>query len=60
MKLFHDETNKEVIEKTLECVRDIADEMGPGGVMENIELIVSTLETLLDKEAFCQTRNKEA
>ena len=60
MKLFHDETNKEVIEKTLECVRDIADEMGPGGVMENIELIITTLETLLDKEAFCQTRNKEA
>jgi uncharacterized protein YlzI (FlbEa/FlbD family) len=32
MKLFQDEEEKEVIEKVLECVRDIADEMGPAGI----------------------------
>lgn len=60
MRVFSDESNKEVIEKTLECIRDISDEMGPGGVLEHIESIVQTLETLLDKNMFCQTRGKEA
>jgi hypothetical protein len=55
-----DEGNKEVIEKVLECIRDIADEMGPAGVMEHIEFIITSLETLLDKDAVCQTRGKEA
>jgi len=32
MKLFQDEEEKEVIEKVLECIRDIADEMGPAGI----------------------------
>jgi hypothetical protein len=31
-KLFSDEEDKEVVEKVLECIRDIADEMGPGGI----------------------------
>jgi len=31
-KLFSDEEDKEVIEKVLECIRDLADEMGPGGI----------------------------
>jgi len=39
-RLFADEQNKEVIEKTLECVRDIADEMGPAGIVEHIEMII--------------------
>lgn len=42
-----------MIEKVLECIRDIADEMGPAGVMDHIEMIVTSLETLLDKDALC-------
>ena len=34
--------------------------MGPAGVVEHLEMIVTSLETLLDKNAFCQTRGKEA
>lgn len=44
----------------LECIRDVSDLMGPAGVVEHLEQIVTTLETLLDKNAFCQTRGKEA
>lgn len=58
--LLRDETNKEVVEKVLECVRDIADEMGPAGVVDHLEMIVSNLESLLDKDAACQTRGQEA
>jgi len=36
MKLFQDEESKEVIEKVLECVRDIADFFGPSGIEHNI------------------------
>ena len=54
---FHElimrEQSKEVIEKVLECIRDIADEMGPAGVITNIEMIVRTLEDLLNKECHC-------
>ena len=42
-----------MIEKTLECIRDISDEMGPGGIIEHIEQIVEILELLLDKNALC-------
>ena len=58
--IIHQESNKEVIEKVLECIRDISDEMGPAGVADHIEMIITTLETLLDKDALCQTRGKEA
>ena len=34
--------------------------MGPAGVVEHLEMITTSLETLLDKNAFCQTRGKEA
>ena len=34
--------------------------MGPAGVVEHLEMIVTSLETLLDKNAFCLTRGKEA
>lgn len=60
MTFMKQETNKEVIEKVLECIRDIADEMGPAGVMGHIEMIITSLEALLDKNAPCQTRGKEA
>ena len=57
--LINDEQNKEVIEKLLECIRDLADEMGPASLENNIEMIISALETLLEKKAYCQTRLKE-
>ena len=49
------ELNKEVIEKVLECVRDMADEMGPASLEDHMEWIVGFLEMLLDKTAPCQT-----
>lgn len=52
-RLFADERTKEVIEKTMECVRDIADEMGPAGLENHLELIMKSVEDLLDKTAFC-------
>lgn len=36
MRLFSDESNKEVIEKTLQCIRDLAEEMGPASVQDHI------------------------
>lgn len=55
-KLLNDEQNKEVIEKTLECIRDLADEMGPGAFTEgDLMCIVMALKSLLDKTSFCQT-----
>lgn len=44
----------------LECIRDVSDLMGPAGVVEHLVMIVTALGTLLDKDAFCQTRGKEA
>ena len=49
------ELNKEVIEKVLECVRDMAEEMGPASLEDHMEWIVGCLEQLLDKTAPCQT-----
>ena len=42
-----------MIEKVLECIRDIADEMGPGGIVTNLPLIMAAIENLLDKNARC-------
>jgi len=47
------EQSKEVIEKVLECIRDMADMIGPAGVITNMEMITRALEELLNKEAFC-------
>ena len=57
-KLFSDEEDKEVVEKVLECIRDIADDMGPGGIASNVPMIMAALEGLLDKETRCQTGDK--
>ena len=38
------ELHKEVVEKTLECIRDLSDEMGPGSIEEHLEWIVVSLE----------------
>ena len=49
------EHHKEVVEKVLECIRDLADEMGPGALESHMDWVVVTLEQLLDKTAVCQT-----
>ena len=47
--------NKEVVEKVIECIRDLADEMGPDSIVDHLEWIIVTIEQLLDKTAPCQT-----
>jgi hypothetical protein len=56
--LFNQEENKEVIEKVLECIRDLADEFGPSGIEDNINLIMGSLDQLLEKSARCQLNLK--
>lgn len=46
--------HKEVIEKLLECIRDLAEEMGPASIADHLDWIISTVESLLDKTATCQ------
>jgi hypothetical protein len=53
-KLFSDEDSKEVVEKVLECVRDIADELGPSAIENHLDLILGSVEQLLEKSARCQ------
>lgn len=40
----------------MECIRDLADDMGPGGVITNLAMIVGELEDLLNKESRCQQK----
>mmetsp|Transcript_20983 Transcript_20983/g.24649 ORF Transcript_20983/g.24649 Transcript_20983/m.24649 type:complete len:204 (-) Transcript_20983:634-1245(-) len=49
------EIRKDVVEKVLECIRDLADEMGPASLEDHMEWIVTVLEQLLDKTSVCQT-----
>ena len=57
--LIQTEQNKEVIEKVLECIRDIAEDMGPAGIFNHIEMIMEACEELLDKEAMCQFKENK-
>lgn len=58
-KIFEDEQNKEVIEKTLECLREMCEELGPGSIVNQIGNILKYIVMLLDKKAFCQTKTKD-
>lgn len=58
-RIFEDEANKEVIEKTLECLREMAEELGPASVNNHIEYLVQIVIILLDKKAFCQVKTKD-
>ncbi len=58
-KIFEDEQNKEVIEKTLECIRDFCEELGPCAIVNQTDRIVQVIISLLDKKAFCQTKAKD-
>lgn len=58
-KIFEDESNKEVIEKTLECIREMCEELGPGCVSNQLDNLHNMVILLLDKKAFCQTKAKD-
>ena len=45
-----------MIEKTLECLREMCEVFGPGAVVSHSDRIISILLLLLDKKAFCQTK----
>ena len=53
-EIIETEVSKEVVEKVLECIRDMADEMGPDSVIDHIDWIIDLIEQLLDKTALCQ------
>ena len=56
-QIFEQEDNKEVIEKTLECVREACEVFGPGVIAPHAaKLIEKVVLPLLDKKAFCQMK----
>lgn len=54
--LFEQEDNKEVIEKTLECLREMCEVFGPAAIANHTDKIVQILLALLDKKAYCQVK----
>lgn len=38
--IISDEINKEVIEKTIECIRELSEELGPAAIVNQIDKIV--------------------
>jgi importin-4 len=58
-QIFETDDNKEVIEKTLECVREMCEVFGPGAIVNHSDKLVETILMLLDKKAYCQTKGKE-
>ena len=58
-QLFETEDNKEVIEKTLECLREMCEVFGPSPIEKHSDKIVEIILELLDKKAYCQTKGKE-
>ena len=44
---------KEVVEKVLECIKDLVNEAGPASVEGHMEWITASLEQLLDNKALC-------
>lgn len=57
-KIFEDERHKEVIEKTLECIRELLEVFGPSSVQHQMDRINAVIIMLLEKKAFCQTKQK--
>jgi len=47
------ETRKDVVEKCMECIRDLVDEMGPAAMEDHLEWVTVVLEQLLDKTSVC-------
>ena len=42
-KIFEEEENKEVIEKTLECIREMCEVLGPAAIVNQVEKITKVL-----------------
>lgn len=56
IQLLEQEEEKEVIESTLERLRDVCEQFGPAAVESQLEKLVSLIIKFLDKKAFCQTK----
>ena len=41
------------MEKMLMCLKDLAEEMGPASLEQNVDLVISSLELFLEKATFC-------
>ena len=54
--MFAEEDNKEVIERTLDCIREMCEVLGAGAIVNKLEDLVKVLLQLLDKKAFCQLK----
>ena len=44
-----------MIEKALECLRDLCEELGPDAVEKHLDAVIHHLTLLLEKQAYCQT-----
>jgi hypothetical protein len=51
--LFDTEESKEVIEKTLECLREMCEVFGPSAIANHSDKLVEVMLTLLDKRTRC-------
>ena len=54
-KVFEQEEDKEVIERTLEALRELADSFGPAAFANCLPEVVKYIILLLEKKAYCQT-----
>ena len=54
-KIFEQEDDKEVIERTLEALRELADCFGPAAFANTIQQVFKNVISLLTKKAYCQT-----
>lgn len=54
-KLFDQEDDKEVIERTLESLRDLVDLFGPAVFANCMDRVGKYIVLLLEKKAYCQT-----
>ena len=55
-KIIDEDGHKEVIEKVLECLRDLAELMGPSAIANQMDKIVEVINLLLNKKTECQTK----
>ena len=53
--IFEREEKKEVIERVLENLREMAEDLGPCVFANNLEELVKHINLFLEKKAFCQT-----
>ena len=54
-ELFNEESNREVIERVLENMCDLADDFGPSVFNDKIEQLIKYIIMFLEKKTFCQS-----